>query len=392
MSATFQFHTGYYDNLHPEASINFQMNRWINYLGEETLEDMQALAARLTGLASYREEFLALADSALAQGRRLPAAYYYRSAEFFMGENDPRKAPTRQKFLELLLKELRIPDKVYHQVPYPEGGGKAYLPAYSFSADHPRGTLVVHGGFDSYIEEFFPILLHLRDQGYSVVCFEGPGQGGALRDSRLLLTHEWHKPVKAVLDFFKLEDVTLMGISMGGCLALRAAACEPRIIRVVAYDVFLNWMDTTLSKLRPIAPLMRLLMKTHAEKMFNALLDRIMEKSALFEWAMQQAMLVMGVSTSFEVFRLSRFYTTRDISSLVNQDVMLMAGSEDHVIPLDHFHEQARILINARSVTARLFTREEQAQNHCQIGNLSLAVESITGWIDKASKGLLPQG
>ncbi len=389
MPKSFQFHTGYYDHLHHEPSINFQMNRWINYLGDEALEDMQSIAARLTDLASYRDEFLALAESALAQGRRLPAAYYYRSAEFFMREDDPRKTPTRRKFLELLCKELGIADKAYYKVPYPEGGSTAYLPAYSFTADNPRGTLVVHGGFDSYIEEFFPILLHLRDQGYSVVCFEGPGQGGALRDSHLLLTHEWHKPVKAVLDYFKLEDVTLMGISMGGCLALRAAAFEPRISRVVAYDVFLDWMDTTLSKLKPIAPLIRLLLKTHAEGAFNAVLAAIMQKSTLFDWAMQQAMLVMGVSTSFDVFRLSRFYTTRDISALVKQDVLLMAGAEDHVIPLVHFKEQASILNNARSVTARLFTREEQAQNHCQIGNLGLAVEVITDWIDKTNKGSL---
>jgi pimeloyl-ACP methyl ester carboxylesterase len=32
-----------------------------------------------------------------------------------------------------------------------------------------------------------------------------------------------------VLDAFNLDDVTLVGISLGGCLAIRATAFEPRV-------------------------------------------------------------------------------------------------------------------------------------------------------------------
>ncbi|HET8686592.1 MAG TPA: alpha/beta fold hydrolase, partial [Methanosarcina sp.] len=237
-------------------------------------------------------------------------------------------------------------------------------------------------GFDSYIEEIFPILFQIQEKGFTLVCFEGPGQGGALYDSQLIQTHEWHKPVKAVLDYFNLDKVILMGISWGGCLALRAAALEPRISQVIAFDVFLDWMDTTLNKLKPIAPLIRLLLNIRAKRIFNILLNGIMQKSPLFDWAMCQAMLILGVTSSFEVFQKSKHYTTRDISSQVKQDVLLMAGTEDHIIPLSHYHEQARILTNARSLTSRLFTRDEQAQNHCQIGNLGLAVDFITNWME----------
>ena len=40
------------------------------------------------------------------------------------------------------------------------------------------------------------------------------------------------------------------------------------------------------------------------------------------------------------------------------------------------------MLTHARSVTARLFTREEQAQQHCQIGNLGLQFRVIKDWIE----------
>jgi len=40
---------------------------------------------------------------------------------------------------------------------------------------------------------------------------------------------------------------------------------------------------------------------------------------------------------------------------------------------------------NARSVTGRIFTSEEHAQNHCQIGNIKLALDVILEWIEEKS-------
>jgi hypothetical protein len=45
----------------------------------------------------------------------------------------------------------------------------------------------VFGGFDSYIEEFFPILLSFREKGWNVVAFEGPGQGAVRRPSPIVV-------------------------------------------------------------------------------------------------------------------------------------------------------------------------------------------------------------
>ena len=59
-----------------------------------------------------------------------------------------------------------------------------------------------------------------------------------------------------------------------------------------------------------------------------------------------------------------------------------MAGSEDHYIPLEQLHDQMRSLKNAHSITARLFTRGESAQNHCQVGNYGLALMTIVNWLD----------
>jgi pimeloyl-ACP methyl ester carboxylesterase len=382
MTDEYQFYIGYYDNLHSEPSINFQLNRWINYLGESALDDIHTITPKLSDFTSYKEAFLQLAEKAFNEGRILPAAYYFRSAEFFMWEDDPAKTLTRQKFLELLWKQYNISPSNRLSIPYTDGIIHGSLPVYKYLHEKPKDTIVIHGGFDSYIEEFFPLFQYIHAAGYNLVCFEGPGQGGALIDSHLLLTPEWDKPVKAILDFFKLEDVTLIGISMGGCLALRAAAFEPRIKRVVAYDVFYDWMETTLDKMLPIRPVVKTLLTFKAAGLFNRLMAQIMKNSPLFDWATRRAMLVLGVPSPYDVFVKSKFYITRDIAPLIKQDVLLLAGTEDHIIPVNHFYLQQKVLENVHSLTARLFTRSEHAQNHCQIGNLDLAISYIVDWIE----------
>jgi hypothetical protein len=46
-------------------------------------------------------------------------------------------------------------------------------------------------------------------------------------------------------------------------------------------------------------------------------------------------------------------------------------------------HHRIRILKCARSITARLFTRNESAQNHWQVGNYGLAPRTIVNWLDE---------
>jgi predicted DNA-binding ribbon-helix-helix protein len=61
---------------------------------------------------------------------------------------------------------------------------------------------------------------------------------------------------------------------------------------------------------------------------------------------------------------------------------MLLAGTEDHFIPLHQFYDQIRSLTDVRSLTARLFTRRDEAHEHIQIGNLGLVYRVICNWME----------
>jgi pimeloyl-ACP methyl ester carboxylesterase len=373
-----------YHAIHPDVSLNFQMNRWFSWVGDlSMLDELRAVAPRIRTYRDWQREFLALAQQALAMGQILKAAYYFRSAEFFLSAGDPERKPTREKFVQLMREHYSIQPSDQHRVPYSDGPVQGFLPAYRFTPASPKGTIVFFGGFDSYLEELFLGFFYLRDAGFEVVAFEGPGQGGALFDSGLPMTHEWEKPVRAVLDYFGLRNVTLIGLSMGGYFVIRGAAFEPRVQRAIAYDIFFDSFECNLRQMpsslrRGLIALLRLKL----DFLVNALARRAARRSPVIGWGLHQGMHVTGTSTPVAYLRAIQRYTTADISTRVTQDVLLLAGSEDHYVPVDQFYRQIEALKNARSLTARLFTRAESAQNHCQVGNYGLAFRVMTAWLD----------
>ena len=275
-----------------------------------------------------------------------------------------------------------------HAVTYTDGPLTGHLPAYRFKPPRAKCTIVFFGGFDSYIEELTSAFIYLRDSGFDVIAFDGPGQGGALNDEALPMTADWHKPVSAVLDHFKVEGVTLIGLSLGGCLALRAAAREPRVTRVVAYDVLTNLLDVNLRQTgTTLRVFLKVLLKLKAARTVDWMVERVAQKSPVVRWGIEQGMRVTGTRSTFEFLRMTERFRTSDVSALVSQDVLLLAGSEDHYVPMTQWHDQIRMLGNARSITARLFTRSECAQNHCQVGNYGLALRTIVSWLEEAQFG-----
>src|SRR5208337_1547990 len=151
-----------------------------------------------------------------------------------------------------------------------------------------------------YIEEFFPVLDVLGARGYDVVAFDGPGQGAVLEDQHVPMTPEWHRPVGAVLDALGLDDVTLVGISLGGCLVVRAAAFEPRVERVIAFDVLANFQECMFHQVPEVArPVLRTLLAAHAAPLMDGLVNVAAQHRPVLEWGIQQAMHVFGCATPY---------------------------------------------------------------------------------------------
>ena len=373
-----RFPVGYYP-LHPNVSLNFQMNRFWGWVGDkQMLEELRAAGTRIASYDDWAREMFDLSDKALAAGRRLPAAYYAKMAIFFLDPGDPRVKPALQRFLDNVLAENGVTPEDHHLVPYKQ----THLSAYRLTPAQPRGTIVVFGGYDSYILEWLPAALALRDAGLDAVIFDGPGQGAVL-DAGTPMTPDWRLPAAAILEYFKLTDITLMGFSLGGCLVIRAAAREPRISRVIAMDICTSLLEASTrgfgaSGLSVIAANSGRI----PAPVVNAAVAAAGKTDLLTDWVIAQGERVMGVAAPADLFQAWREYRTDDVSPLVIQDVLLMAGAKDHYIPLQMLPDQLMTLTAARSVTARVFSEAESAQNHCQIGNMGLALKVIFDWLD----------
>ena len=380
------FPVGYY-RLHPDVSMNFQMNRWYGCVGEpQMLEEMRTVAPRTATYAAWKREFIALAESAAESNHLLRSGFYWRSAEFFMMVDDPDRKSAREKFLGAVRSIYGAELGERYAVPYADGNVSGFLPAYRLKSSCAKGTIVFFGGFDSYIEELAALFISLRDACYDVIVFEGPGQGGALNEFGLAMTADWHKPVSAVLDHFALDGATLIGLSLGGCLVMRASAFEPRVERVIAFDALTSLFEVNLGQTPPmLRGILKSLLRMRAATIVNWLVGRVAKSNPVVEWGIQQGMHITGTSSAFEYLRSVAQFKTTDISGSISQDVLLLAGSEDHYVPVEQWHEQIRMLGNARSITARLFTRSESAQNHCQVGNFGLALRTIVIWLDETA-------
>jgi pimeloyl-ACP methyl ester carboxylesterase len=379
------FPVGVHD-LHSDTSLDFQLNR-LATLGGGRLEEVREAARRIGDLADWKREFLALAERAVSEGRSASAAAYLRAAEFFMAPDDPDKAAAYERQAKLF-RDLAAADFAggvveEAEVPYETG----HLPAWRLRVPEGtpcKGIVVFHGGFDSYAQELYPLARSIPQAGYETVLFEGPGQGAVIRRQGIPFTTEWERPVAAVLDHFGLDDVTLLGLSLGGYLAPRAAAFLPRIKRVVAFDVCWDLFEAGLStRPMPLRLATRALTALHAGRILDALIRRQMERDPFTRWAIEHGTYVFGVERPYDYLRRMKKFTTRKISSRITQDFLLLAGTDDHYMPLSHFHRQARALTHVRSFTGRIFTREESAHTHCQVGNLGLAMRVILDWIDE---------
>ena len=181
------------------------------------------------------------------------------------------------------------------------------------------------GGFDSILEEFYPNFAEAAfKRGYSVLTYEGPGQGQALRKYGLTYTPEWEKPVKAVLDEFlrthaKPSKIVLIGMSMGGYFAPRAAAFEERIDGVVAYDTCYDFGEV-------------------ASRVLAAAKNPLAMKNIGVSWAYHNALWTMGTKDPDDTAKACATYTLAPVASRIRQDVLILAGTEDHFIP---FHQTA---------------------------------------------------
>jgi pimeloyl-ACP methyl ester carboxylesterase len=363
-----------YRKFHKNKFINYQLNRWFS-LGFSRLEDIEGIGSKINSFEDYVNECKKASAIALEEGRLKNAATYLRASEFLISPKDSKKLSTYKEFISLF--DLAFKDENFerHLIPY----NGSFLSAIKIPSktSETKGTIIGIPGFDAFIEEFYSIWNYFAENGYDFIAYEGPGQGGSLRLHRQYFDHDYEKPTKAVLDYFELSDVTALGVSMGGYWIMRAAAFENRISKVIAMPPLYDWLEMT-NNLN--ATLAKWFLK---HKRLTNFFVKLKMNVGTLNHTVNNALFIQNKTEPFHAVEWMMAMNKEHIMShLIKQDVLLIAGENDAFQPPILLHKQKEALVNARSVSTRIFTKDEHADQHCQIGNLNIALETMLAWIN----------
>ena len=381
------FHVGAH-NLHPTEHINFQLNRVV-CLSKAPIEEVRMAARNIEDLEDFTAAFERLYKKAAGAGRWRDASVYARMSEFYMSSDQSEKREAIQAMIDAFGKAFSGPLQTgavsYDGVVF-EGTRMRTMRLKADPGAPAKQPIVLTLGFDAFIEEVYPVAEGFRRNGYDVVLFEGPGQGLTLHDGGLPMTYEWEGPASAVLDGYGLDNVTLIGLSLGGYLGLRASAFEKRIGRFVAFNVMPDFFEVlTRGAGQDAQATLKILLNLRLSSVFNGIIRNKMEEESFARWGVEHGMFVFGRNTPYKYFKEARDYGTEEISRLVSQDVLLTAGEADHYVPNAMLAQQAERLTEARSLETVMFKTEDEAGAHCQIGNLPLAIDTMADWIGRVA-------
>lgn len=153
---------------------------------------------------------------------------------------------------------------------------------------------------------------------------------------------------------------------------------------MIAFDAMYDFYECYKAQCPPaIQTGLDALLESGQKEKLNGIMADSMRRNPRASWTIHQGMHVTGTETPFDYLMAMRNFTTRGCAHLVEQDVMLMAGTKDDYIPLEMLYKQMQVLTNAKSITARVFTEADHAQDHCQMSNIKLALETIIDWMEQ---------
>jgi pimeloyl-ACP methyl ester carboxylesterase len=352
----------------------------------------EAWNAAADTVAKEADDRLSRGHEVSARDGYLRASNYYRSSEFFLHANprDSRIARAYRRSVDCYKASAALFDPPIEPVEIPYEG--ATLPGYFHRADltsRPRTTVIMHSGFDGSAEEMhFGGARAATERGYNALTFDGPGQFGPLHREGLTFRPDWEKVVTPVVDFALKEPgvdpkrVALMGVSLGGLLAPRAAAFEKRIAAVIANDGLYDYAAAQLSRAPPgeRERIMDMLTADSAPELDQAL-DQAMKTHPSARWAFAHGMYAMGAPTPRAYLAASLAYNLRNgVAESITCPTLVCEAESDLF-----FQGQPQELYDHLTCPKTLvrFTDDEGAGAHCQVGAGRLAFARIYDWLEE---------
>lgn len=346
---------------------------------------------------STAKRLQALAEDSESQGHRVSAGEaYLRASNYYVASMHRHPDPYHDSIERMTrasvscfskgIKNLNLPIEEV-QIPY-EG---TTLPGYFFRspvADAKAPTMIIFNGRDAWAIQDKVLAEAGTRRGYHVMLFDGPGQGPVLRLQGLPFRHDWEKVITPVVDYtLKMDGVDpdrigVMGLSMGGVLAPRAAAFEHRPKVYVANPGVVSWLDVVNVTIAPLVGGQSGLDLIDSDPAaFDKIMNDLIAQSSFMKWGMEDTYWKQGVHSPAALMIELRKYDNASVAKNIRSKMLLLHGEADLWGQVDKLKK-----ISGGPTDIVRFDGEYAGQLHCQTGAWSILTHKLYNWLDENLK------
>jgi dipeptidyl aminopeptidase/acylaminoacyl peptidase len=322
-----------------------------------------ALTDQLAGQAKEAEEAGHTRTAGQIYAR---ATNYLCQAERMLSNSDPNRIPAYRRVLQLQQKAFDLKDPQISRVAIPFEG--ATLPAYfspaPLSDDGPAPVVVLVNGLDSTKEHMYSsgFWAELAARGISCLMLDQPGTGEALRLQELTARIDAETWAGAVVDWLLTRSdvdparIGIVGWSLGGYYAPRAAAFEKRFALCAAWGANHDWGAVQRRRL-----------------------EREGERPVPHYW--EHVLWVWGQTDLQEFIKFAADVNLDGVVENITVPFLIAHGANDRQIPLEYAHRSYDQAVKSPKRELRVFTPEEGATEHIGLDHLPYVSSFIADWV-----------
>ena len=293
------------------------------------------------------------------------AANYLVNAERMQSADAPDRNAIYRRVLDLMERSFELADPLTRKVTIPFRD--TTLPAYftrPADVDGPTPCMIMWNGLDSTKEHMYlsGFCHELARRGIATLMVDCPGSGEALRLQGLtaqIATEEW---AAACVDYLETIDtidndrIGLVGWSLGGYYAPRAAAFEKRLALCVAWGANHDW-----------------------GKVQRRRVDREGERPVPHYW--EHVMWVWGHDDLDEFLDFADGVNLDGVVENITVPFLIAHGENDRQIPVEYARRSYEQATESPKRQLRIFTADEGGAEHVGLDHLPHVSDFVADWV-----------
>jgi len=300
------------------------------------------------------------------------ATNYLGNAERMQSASSPGRAQVYRRVLELAAHAMEHRDPLVTRVAVPYEG--TTLPGYfsraPAAASGPAPVIILWNGLDSTKEHMYTSShwAELAARGVSCLMVDCPGSGEALRLQGLTARVDSEAWAAACVDYLvDRPDVDparigLVGWSLGGYYAPRAAAFEKRLALAVAWGANHNWGAVQRRRL-----------------------EREGERPVPHYW--EHVLWVWGQPDLDTFIKFADQIHLDGVVSQITVPFLICHGANDRQIPVEYAHRSYAQAVASPRRELRIFSPEEGGAEHIGLDHLPYVSAYIADWVSDVLAG-----